>query len=189
MNAIFEYLRTALHTTVAYAWWAKVEISSRLGAAKKSRSSSNRDVLLLAWALPPIVGGGVYRPTSFLKYGTRLGWSMSAISGPVTEDSGGAGRYLLDMIPETVRIHRLDRPRLRPSWRFFPRIDGGFVNALATAQQAFRTFKDKPPMVEIYRRYESYRISTLSLNVAVWQSFVYGTGCGTLGNASWISRS
>lgn len=149
MNAVLELFRTALHTAVAYAWWAKIEMSSRLGATKNARRPSNRKVLLLAWALPPMVNGGVYRPASFLKYGTSFGWSMSAISGPVTEDTGEAGRHLLETIPAEVRIHRLDRPALRPSWRFFPRVDGGFVNALATAQLAFRIFKDDPPAAVI----------------------------------------
>ena len=149
MKAASEFIHTALHTAIAYAWWARLEISSKFVIPARPGGPSNRHALLLAWALPPIINGGVYRPTSFLKYGSELGWRMSAISGPVTEDSGEAGRYLLDTIPEAVRIHRLDRPVLRPSWRFSPQLDGGFLNALATAQLAFRIFKDDPPAVVI----------------------------------------
>lgn len=96
-----------------------------------------------------MVNGGVYRPVSFLKYGTKLGWTMSAISGPLSADTSEAGQYLLDTIPEAVQIHHLDPPRLRPSWRFSPRLDGGFLNALAVARLAFRIFKDDPPAVVI----------------------------------------
>ncbi len=135
MNAILEYLRTALHTVFAYALWGWVELISNIQTRQRKSRSTARHTLLLAWALPPVVDGGVYRPTSFLKYGAEFGWKMSAIAGPQSLAHEEAGRYLLDTIPAEVRIHRLDRPRLRPSWRFFPRIDGGFVNALATAQQ------------------------------------------------------
>lgn len=145
---IVEALRTFSHTILTYIWLGRTELNTRLRAARQHDRTSNRHALLLAW-LPPTVKGGVYRPTSFLKYGNKLGWRMSAISGPAPRDISEAGRYLLGTIPEAVQIHCLDPPKLRPSWRFSPRIDGGFLNALAITRLAFRIFRGAGPSVVI----------------------------------------
>lgn len=147
MSPIPGVVRTALDTVATYFWWAQTEFRGRFGRAASAFKTVNRHVLLLAWALPPTIGGGVYRPTSFLKYGPALGWRMSAISGAAPGKDRELGQYLLETIPDSVQIYRLDRPSLRPSWRFSPRIDGGFLNALATVELAIRIFKDDPPSV------------------------------------------
>ncbi len=149
IDSIGETVRTLFHTLAAYAWWATLEIRSRFGRRGRRDNTSDRSALLLAWTLPPAVNGGVYRPTSFLKYGPGLGWRLSAISGPLTGPASEAGQYLLDTIPESVSIHRLVPSSLDPSWRFFPQVDGGFVNALATVRLALQVLKDDPPAVVI----------------------------------------
>lgn len=149
MKDLLELSRTALHTVAAYAWWAKLEISSRICSFGKTDRPENRNALILAWLLPPAVGVGVYRPTSFLKYGTELGWKMSAISGEAGANTGEAGQYLLGTLSDAVSIYRVPPAELTPSWRFFPRIDGGLLNAFATLRLASRTFKDSPPSVVI----------------------------------------
>lgn len=153
MNAIIspmvELIRTAVHTVVAYAWWGWVELISNTQSRKRKSRAGVRHALLLAWGLPPTINGGVYRPTSFLKYGTKLGWRMSAIAGPTVNADQEAGHCLLNSIPKSVPIYRLDPPALEPSWRIFSRVDGGFLNALATAQLAFQTFKGSPPSTVI----------------------------------------
>jgi glycosyltransferase involved in cell wall biosynthesis len=51
---------------------------------------------------------------------------------------------MLDKIPRAVRIERID-PCIRPSYRFFPRIDGGLPYVLAARERALRVLRANPP--------------------------------------------
>jgi glycosyltransferase involved in cell wall biosynthesis len=100
-----------------------------------------RHLALFAWALPPSTTGGVYRPHSFIKYGSRRGWKISAFHGPITRQSQNKSLA----IPESATLHLVKPSPLRPSYRFSPQIDGDFTNAIQLARQAIKTLENSPP--------------------------------------------
>lgn len=144
MKDVLELSRTALHTVAAYAWWAKLEISSMFWSLGKARRPENRNALLLAWQLPPTVGVGVHRPTSFLKYGADLGWKMSAIGGAARPDTGEAGQYLLGTLSDAVSIYRLPPENLTPSWRFFSSNRRRFAQCLCSLSLGVSNLQGQP---------------------------------------------
>ncbi len=128
---------TALDSVAAYALWGGVALHSRLPGAR-ARNDGTPHALLLAHALPPAITGGVYRPTSWLRYAERNGWAIGAVSYDGGETPSEAGLSLLGTIPPGVTMDRFGKPSLRPSWSFFPRVDGGFVNVLGMYDAAVR---------------------------------------------------
>ena len=139
-------LRAGLDTVIGYGWWVRTEVASQLSAARRYEHPRPRHVLLLASSLPPAVNGGVFRPMSFLKYGAELGWTMTAIAGGLRHVHEKAGAELLATLPQDVIIHRI-RPKIQPSWRLFPQIEGGAVNALAMVSLARRLFDGYLPTI------------------------------------------
>ncbi len=111
--------------------------------------TSSRHLLLLAWQFPPAAQHGIYRPAALARYASRRGWKVTVVCAPVREPVTEAGRIMLDYVGEKVRRCSLPDPGLQPSHRFFPRIDGGFVNALATADLVLEQLKRDPPAVVI----------------------------------------
>ena len=77
-----EFLNTLSDTLIAYRMWAEVATRSRWGSRKRRNDCTRKHVCLLAWAFPPYVSGGVYRPTSLVKYGTDLGWTTGRVHEP-----------------------------------------------------------------------------------------------------------
>lgn len=114
-------------------------------------SRSNRHVLLLAWSLPPTIYGGVYRPTSFLKYGTEMGWRLSAVVGPYPARVEEAGRHLLESVPDDASIYRLPQPLLSRGWLYprrfenFARVATKVATTISLTARLFRN--DQPAIV------------------------------------------
>jgi hypothetical protein len=127
---------------VAADWWG---VSHAAPAA--SRRAGGRHVAFLAWALPPNTNAGVHRPLSFLRHGTPLGWRFSTFQGETPGNQAQHGEELLAKLPPTVRRTVVAGESRPVSWRLFPRIDGGFADAIAFARVALEALRDDPPDV------------------------------------------
>lgn len=108
-------------------------------------TSSNRHLAIMAWALPPNSNAGVYRPLSFIRYGTLLGWQIDAFQGETPANQIQHGTELQAKIPPEAQIHVVPHESRTPSHSFFPRVDGGFKNSIAFALQAIQDLKNNPP--------------------------------------------
>ena len=102
------------------------------------KCSNEKHLLLLAWEFPPVISGGVYRPMSFVREGVRRGWKVTVAAGPVPSSTSAVGSYLISQLPAEVAIIRVRASSLTPSSRFFPHIDGGFVNISETLDAVLR---------------------------------------------------
>lgn len=132
---IISAISAAASTVAAYSLYLKVLLGRAKPAQVGAKGDANPDrhLILVVWAFPPVVSGGVYRPLSFVQAAVESGWKVTVICGPAPVESDAAGLYLAGRIPESVAVHRISPPKLRPSHNWFPRIDGGFLNALAIA--------------------------------------------------------
>lgn len=124
------------------AEWLSLE---RPAFRRKTRERTGRHLALLARALPPGSGAGVYRPLSFMRYGSALGWRIDAFCGEARPDESQHGDELLSRVPRETTLHVVPPPQREPSYRFFPRVDGGFRNALAYARYTINTLAADPP--------------------------------------------
>lgn len=104
-------------------------------------------LLLLAWLFPPHISGGVYRPSALVKYARKRGWDVTVIAGSSSEPVTEAGQAMLDYVGGDVEIHRVTSPTLVPSYRFFPRIDGGTLNALAAVDLVIQKLSSRPSAI------------------------------------------
>lgn len=138
-------LRSIRDTVVCYMEFFYMWLLARIGnpASPKDRSK----VLLLAWLFPPKISGGVYRPVSLVRYGNERNWQIDVIAGDYDEEPTEAGKYLLKSLPEQAEIHRVKQSTRSPSYRFFPRIDGGFTNIAATFFLAREKYRASPPSI------------------------------------------
>lgn len=136
-------------TIMAYSRWAGVSVESGIGAPRRRRSpaSPERHLLLVAWSFPPDVNGGVYRPTSLVRYGKKIGLKISVISSPLPKNPTVAGVDLFHSLPEDIDMFRVKPVNIIPSYRWFPRIDGGFVNSLNLFSDAKLKLRDDPPSI------------------------------------------
>lgn len=139
------YVRTALDTVTGYTRYVKC-ILRDLGMRNPARRANTRHLLLLAWFFPPTISGGVYRPLSFARRAAELGWQVTVIAGPAPQQASSAGEHLLRGLPSSVRVLRISESELKPSYRLFPQIDGGFGNVIETLEQ-IDTSDIKPPSV------------------------------------------
>jgi len=89
----------------------------------------------------------VHRPLSFIRYGASHGWRIDAFAGPAPDKESEHGDELLARVPAAARLHVVPPPTRMPSYRLFPRIDGGFTNALAHARFAITALRHDPPDV------------------------------------------
>ena len=139
---------TTLKDTLSLsADWLQLEMS-RKRPQLEATSGVARHLALFAWALPPNSNAGVHRLLSFLRYGAVRGWRIDAFQGETPANQSEHGDELLNRVPKEVRLHVVPDAVHQPSHRFFPRIDGGFNNALAHAQYAIqRLFHDPPDVV------------------------------------------
>jgi glycosyltransferase involved in cell wall biosynthesis len=132
-------------TVIAYGLWA------RLVAAKVKRqgasAGSQPHLLILAWLFPPTISGGVYRPLSFARTAAERNWQVSVVAGPAPPQPSTAGRYLVDQLPDVVSVRRMAESQLRPSYRFFPRIDGGLTTALETVRETMAGLVERPSII------------------------------------------
>ena len=134
-------LSTAADTLQTYLLRMELTLRSR----KDLRVRSSRHLALFAWALPPNSNAGVFRPLSFIKYGCRMGWQISAFHAPAPSNRNQHGLDLLRQIPDRAAVHTIPSSELRPSYRLTPQIDGGFCNALEMADFAITSLADSPP--------------------------------------------
>lgn len=131
-------------TIIAYIKYAKYLLLPIFSDAKLTK----RHLLLLAWAYPPDISGGVYRPMSVVHAATRLGWRVTIISGPVSSSINMAGTYLEKGVHKDARIIRLQPSKLIPSYKLFaPKINGGFLNLLETIELAYKVLNNDQPSV------------------------------------------
>jgi glycosyltransferase involved in cell wall biosynthesis len=140
-----EKIKSLKDTLSIYRWLGEATIVSRLGTWYGGTPRNRRHLLLLAWAFPPHVGGGVYRPLSMVKYGTELGWKISVIAGPDVGTPSVAGLFLAERIPQEVSVWRVKPDRLEPSHNWSPRVDGGINNALNMFSLGKKVLEDDPP--------------------------------------------
>lgn len=136
-------LRTLADTAVLGAEWLSLE---RPGPRKASAHAGRR-LALLAASLPPASSAGVHRPLSFMRYGCRLGWRIDAFCSEAPRGQSEHGEELLSRVPPEARLHVVPPATREPSYRLFPRVDGGFTNALAYARYAIQTLRNDPPDV------------------------------------------
>lgn len=137
-------LQTLADTAVLGADWLRLE---RLRVRRVARGRTSRHLALFAWALPPTSTVGVHRPLSFMRYGTQLGWRIDAFCSKAPDTLSEHGDELLARVPREAAMHVVPPSSREPSYRFFPRVDGGFANALAYARHAIATMADDPPDV------------------------------------------
>ncbi|HEY2895853.1 MAG TPA: glycosyltransferase, partial [Gemmatimonadaceae bacterium] len=143
-------LRTLLDTAFSGVSLLSLEHPSlrRLARGRDGnhRGSDSRHLALFA-PMPPHAGAGVHRPLSFVQYGAKHGWRIDAFDEPEAEPENRPGNELLSRVPSLVTIHAIPTSSREPSYRFFPRIDGGFTNALAHAAYAIDALRTDPPDV------------------------------------------
>jgi glycosyltransferase involved in cell wall biosynthesis len=134
-------LHTVADTAVMGAEWLSLERKT-LRRAPRERG---RHLALLARALPPASSVGVHRPLSFMRYGSTRGWRIDAFCSEAPPTESEHGDELLSRVPRETTLHVVPTPLREPSYRFFPRVDGGFTNALAYARYAINTLAADPP--------------------------------------------
>jgi glycosyltransferase involved in cell wall biosynthesis len=89
-------------------------------------------LLLLAWTFPPEATGGTFRPLALARYADQCGWDVTVICGPIPAEATAAGLALLESAGDHPIVLRVAASDLKPSYRVFFRVDGGFLDALST---------------------------------------------------------
>jgi glycosyltransferase involved in cell wall biosynthesis len=135
-------LATLVDTAVMGVKWLRLE---RPRLRRATRSRTGRHLALFAWALPPSSNVGVYRTLSFIRYGCRRGWRIDAFSSEPPATQRQHGEELLARVPREATIHVVPASSREPSHRIFPRVDGGFTNALLYAHSAIQAMANDPP--------------------------------------------
>ncbi|MFY7913424.1 MAG: glycosyltransferase [Rubrivivax sp.] len=82
-----------------------------------------------------------------MRHGSALGWDIDAFHGEVPAQQSQHGQELLKQVPSSVRLHMVPSSRSSPSYKLTPQIDGGFANALQTAEAAIQRLSASPPSV------------------------------------------
>lgn len=124
-------LRTLFDTLLSYNKIFRLAVRL-LWPFENNPVGENKNLLLLAWLFPPTVSGGVYRPLSIARTAIANGWEVTVVAGPIPEQITEAGSYLLSRLPANVKVINIKPNTLKPTFRFFPRCDGGLLNALET---------------------------------------------------------
>lgn len=140
-----KWQRELFATERAHLALACAKTESALGPFWRGRNSTRKHLLLLAGLFPPTVSGGVYRPTALVKYGAQAGWRFSVLAGPCPDQPSKAGEELKAQIPKDVMIRRMAESQLKPDYKRFPQVDGGFLNALGTFKEAKKAYGAAPP--------------------------------------------
>ena len=142
--------RAFLVTPLAILWRAAVvaKLSLRHRAAPKGRH-----LLLVSWDFPPSSATGVHVPASLVRYACAEGWQVSVVCAPAPAVPSAGGVALAECLPPIATIHRVSSylatehcVRLHPAWTL-PDIDGGYLNAVALADKAFKALRHDPPSV------------------------------------------
>lgn len=137
-------LITAWDTLLLGSQWLYLE-GLKFFPQRRVGKKNGRHLALFAWALPPNSNAGVYRPLSFIRYGTELGWRIDAFQGEVPTNQNEHGNELLSHVPANAKLYIVPSSPRQPSYRLFPQIDGGFKNALTDARYAIQLLAKDPP--------------------------------------------
>ena len=92
-----------------------------------------------------MVSGGTYRPLALARAGARNGWKMLVVAQEPDYRPSAAGVDLLGTVPPEVEVVRVVRPSLSPPPAGLPRLDGGFLTALAIVARARQAFRRERP--------------------------------------------
>jgi len=141
------FMNKALWDTIrGYFYFLKMIAGSFVYIKPKDK----KNILFIAWYLPPSISSGVYRPLSLIKYAGEKKIKLSCISGPLEGEVGISGKYLEDKLPHNIPIKKIHQLNLRPSWKFFPRIqENTLIDALAIYFQAIDIYDKAPPKIII----------------------------------------
>lgn len=142
---LIQFLRSAADTISAYAKCFKIFVTPKLFRPQ----AIQKHLLLLTWAYPPDVTGGVYRPMSIVRVAKKRGWRVTIICGPPSGKASVAGSYLEKSVIDAGQIIRLQPSTLKPSYKLFaPKINGGFLNLLETIDLACKALaNDQPSLI------------------------------------------
>jgi glycosyltransferase involved in cell wall biosynthesis len=150
LNKGMRVIEAGIHTIIAYALYATVAVRTSVRRYRASAPRSGRpsnSLLLVTWLFAPEVSGGIYRPAALCRYAHELKWDVTVVAGPAPDNPSQAGLQVLEYIPSTVRIIRAGGPRWQPSWRGFPRVDGGLLSAFTMVKAGWSAFQAEPPGV------------------------------------------
>ena len=137
-------LQRLADTAILGADWLRLE---RKKGRQTTKKRGDRHLALFAWALPPTSTVGVHRPLSFIRYGSQLGWRIDAFCSKAPDTLSEHGDELLARVPRETALHVVPPSSRIPSYRYFPRVNGGFTNALAYGHHAIATMANDPPDV------------------------------------------
>ena len=135
-------VRTLIDTAVMGTRWLTLELPTRRRA---DRAPSDRHLALFASALPPSSNVGVVRPLSFMRYACSTGWRVDAYCSEPPASQRQNSDELMARVPREATIHVIPPSSRQPSYRFFPRVDGGFADALVFARRANEIMANDPP--------------------------------------------
>jgi len=125
-------------------------LAQELAAVYRKRIPASREprhLMLLAPFLPPFTNGGVYRPMSWVQHAAENNWKISVLTRPFDGPETESGRYLADQMPSGINIGFARTLPLKPSWKFFPRVDGDFLSALGSVNVGLELVGYQPPSV------------------------------------------
>ncbi|MBK8918975.1 MAG: glycosyltransferase [Azonexus sp.] len=142
------FLGTLLSTLIGYSQLAGTELRCLASAIRPARGKPVR-VGLIVRDFAPAITGGVYRPAALARHLVQAGMEVEvlAVTGP--EVPTPAGLQLLEQIGAAVLIHRIPESTRVTSYRFFPRVDGGLLNAVGIFDHARKIWRADPPQVLI----------------------------------------
>lgn len=132
---------------LAFAYYGLGLAQSYMGSLMPRRPANSKHILLLVWSMPPNVNGGVYRPTTLVRYGTQLGWRFTVVTGPQPDQVSEAGKYIRDKIPASATIRHTEPYRINRRNLPFPDVDGGIMNALRIFYAGRRLVSRTPPAI------------------------------------------
>jgi hypothetical protein len=145
-NKLITFSKTVLDTAMVYLTLCSLEIRTY---RHNKLATNEKQVLVLASALPPHVTGGSYRPMSWAKYASSNNWRITFLTKDLNTplQNSKAGEHLANQMKGQSEIFRVKKPRLNPSWKLLPKVDGSFLDALATISLGLKLFNNNKPSV------------------------------------------
>jgi hypothetical protein len=145
-NKLIAFSKTILDTLSVYLSFSYFEL--RTYFPKKLAINQNQ-VLVLASALPPHVTGGSYRPMSWAKYASSNKWRVTFLTKDLTTplQNSKAGEHLANQMKGLSEIFRVEKSSLNPSWKLLPKVDGSFLDALASISLGLQLYRHNKPSV------------------------------------------
>ncbi|MBL8449921.1 MAG: glycosyltransferase [Dechloromonas sp.] len=142
------FLATVLSTLIGYSQLAGAELRCLASTIRPARGKPVR-VALIVRDFAPAITGGVYRPAALARHLVKAGMEVEvlAVTGP--EAPTPAGLQLLAQIGSAVVIHRIPESTRVTSYRLFPRVDGGLLNAIGIFDYARKIWRRDPPQIVI----------------------------------------